>query len=263
MQHPPAARTRVLAARALPVAALLTATACSAGHPELPGTASSAAASAGRSPAALAPPTAPPPLTEDGARDALIAPGDLGERWRPTQGAAAWRDGLLKATAEDPDCRRLLDLLYTEEFLGPPAGARAVAGFDDAGGAAQLRYQVAAHRVADVDRALAWFAGLPVRCGRFPAVTAHGAEQDVEVDELPLPEVGDARQGLRVTLSGETAGGEPSFLVVEVAAVRVGEDTITLTNGGPGEVPEEATWRAVRAGAERLTEVRRRSGTEV
>jgi hypothetical protein len=194
---------------------------------------------------------------------ALISQDDLGEPWLPTQGAATWRDKLLKATTDDTDCHRLLDVLYTEEVFGTPTGPHAVIGLDDDHNEAQLRYHVAAHPPADVDRTLAWLRTLPQRCERFTAVTESGDTQRVHVTDVPLPQAGDARQGLRVTLSGETADGEPTFLTVDVAAVRVGEDTISLTNGGPGDVPADATQRAVELGTQRLTEIRRQGRTAV
>ncbi|WP_316959569.1 hypothetical protein [Streptomyces sp. TRM68367] len=85
----------------------------------------------------------------------------------------------------------------------------------------------------------------------------------VQVGDLPLPEVGDARQGLRVTLAGETADGEESVLTVELAAVRVGADAIGVTHGGLGDVSTEVTQAAVDLGARRLTEIRRQARAAV
>lgn len=267
MTHAPAA-ARALVASALSVTALLTTAACGSSAPNGfgPDAARSSAASASPSaaaPAAEQPSSAPPALDEAQMRSALITELDLGEPWVPTRGAATWRDGLLKAQVKDAECRRLLDALYTEELFGEPAGPRAVVTLDDAYNGSQLRYQIAAHRAADVDRALQWLRTMPERCGEFTAATARAGEQDVAVEELELPAAGDARLALRLTMTGETADGEPTYLTVDLAAVRVGEDAITLTNGGYGEVPPEVAQGVAELGAERLTEVQRQGRAQV
>lgn len=48
-----------------------------------------------------------------------------------------------------------------------------------------------------------------------------------------------------------------------MAAVRVGDDAIAVTNGSLGEVPSEATLTAVELGTSRLEEVRKRGRAEV
>ncbi|GAA3300198.1 hypothetical protein GCM10020295_40310 [Streptomyces cinereospinus] len=160
---------------------------------------------------------------------------------------ATWRDGFLKASAPValPDCQRLLDALYSDELLGAPA--RAVVGLDDGYADAQLRYQVSAQRPADVDRALAWLRTLPQKCRQFTATTARGAVQTVQVADSRLPEFGDARQGLRVTLTREEAG-QPVTLTVDAAAVRVGQDAFTVTNGGLADVYTEVTQAVAELG---------------
>ncbi|MBC2905314.1 hypothetical protein [Streptomyces cupreus] len=250
---------RVPIAPALALGALLTATACGAG-----GSDTTARPPASASPTASPPTSAPSPasapaLTEAQARAALITEADLGEPWSATQGAATWRDGMLKASTDKADCRRLLDVLYTEEFFGPDARTRAVTGLDDDWDGAQIRYQVVAHPSKDVDRTLSWLKSLPKKCGEFTAVTGTGAPEYGEVYETELPEVGDARQGLRITLSAD----DETTLTLDVAAVRVGDDAMVLTNGGLGDVPADATWVATELGAERLAEVRKSGRAEV
>jgi hypothetical protein len=258
MTHPSAASRHALVASALSVTALLAAAACSAKGPgRAPSPTGPASASAGQSPGSSR------ALTGDQAKAALVTEADLGEPWEPTEGAATWRDGLLKASTENADCQRLLDALYTEELFGTPTGPRATVGLDDVESAAQLRYQVAAHRAADVDRTLAWLKSLPEKCGEFTAATPHDGMQDVQVSELPLPEVGDARQALRVSLAGETEDGELFVLTMDVAAVRVGDDAISLTHGGLGDVYAEVTQAAVQLGAHRLTEIRQQGRADV
>ncbi|KUO21267.1 hypothetical protein [Streptomyces dysideae] len=256
MPRPPA---RTFVASALSATALLTATACSAGPDKAPTTARAAATPT----TAQSPTTTAPALTEAQARDALISDADLGEPWTPTQGAATWRDAMLKATTDLPDCRRLLDALYTEEFFGAEARTQAVVGLDDNWDEAQLRYQVVAHRPAEVDRTLGWLRTLPEKCAQFGATTARGVPQAVEVSEAALPEVGDARQALRVLLTGATEDDESLTLTVDVAVVRVGGDAIVVTNGGLGDVLNEATQAAVDLGAHRLAEVRKQGRVQV
>ncbi|WP_318213649.1 hypothetical protein [Streptomyces sp. SCL15-6] len=216
-----------------------------------------------QSPAALPSAAAPPALTRAQASAALITGADLGEAWGPTLGAATWRDDLLKATATDPDCRRLLDVLYTEELFGASPAPRATAALDDQVGHAQLHYRITSHRAAGIDRTLAWLATLPDMCGHFTAEAARGAAREVRVTGVTLPEAGDARQGLRVTVTGTTADAGPAVLTVDLVAVRVGDDAISLTNGSLGEAAEDATRTAVEVGAGRLTEIRRQGRAQV
>lgn len=258
MPRPPA-RARVLTAPALALGALLTVTACGADGSDTTAT-PRAAASPTASPTSPAPsPASAPALTEAQAQAALITEADLGEPWSATQGAATWRDGMLKASTDKPDCRRLLDVLYAEEFFGPEARTRAVTGLDDDWDGAQIRYQVVAHPRKEVDRTLSWLKSLPKKCGEFTAVTATGAREYTEVYETELPEVGDARQGLSITMTT----GDGTTLTLDVAAVRVGDDALVLTNGGLGDVPGEATWAATELGAHRLAEVRKWGRAEV
>lgn len=262
MPRPP---VRVLTAPALALGALLTATACGAGDTGAAAKSSSSASSSpspartGTAPSTAPSPAAAPALTEAQAQAALITEADLGEPWSATQGAATWRDGMLKASTEKPDCRRLLDMLYTEEFFGPDARTRAVTGLDDDWDGAQMRYQVVAHPPKEVDRTLDWLRSLPDKCGEFTAVTATGTLERAAVWETELPEVGDARQGLRIAVSD----GEENTLTVDLAAVRVGADAIVLTNGGLGDVPAEWTWAATELGAHRVAEVRKQGRAQV
>ncbi|MEV6179608.1 hypothetical protein ACIHAR_35445 [Streptomyces sp. NPDC052016] len=200
-------------------------------------------------------------LTDSQARSALITDTDLGAPWTPTRGAATWRDGLLKATTPTAECQKLLDRLYADELLGGPA--RAVVALDDPDSGAQLRYQLTGLRPAQADRALDWLKTLPENCARFTAKAPDDTVLDVTVGELPLPEVGDVRQGLRVTLTDWNTDGDPLALAIDVAAVRAGQDTFALTNGSLNDVPNEATQAAVQLGVQRLTEVRKQGRVQV
>ncbi|MFE5257415.1 hypothetical protein [Streptomyces coelicoflavus] len=273
MQLAPAARpsparaARPLLGAALSAVLALTATACDTVGGRAPDRPAGTTPPTARSPAALPSRALPPVLTRGQARAALITAADLGEAWEPTRGAATWRDEVLKATAERTergDCRRLLDILYTEDLFGGGAttAPRAAAALDDPGGGAQLHYRITSYRAADLDRTLAWLGTLPDTCGRFEA-DADGTGRDVRdvrVTALTPPEAGDARRGLRVTVSGSRPG---EVLTVDLVAVRVGDDALSLTNGTLGEPADDATLTAVEVGTRRLTEVRRQGRVQV
>ncbi|MFI6335995.1 hypothetical protein [Streptomyces sp. NPDC050535] len=245
--------SRVLAS-ALTAGVLVSASACSSVQGVEPTnerpTVSSAAPS---SPAAKATSS----LTVTQARDALLGPAELGERWSATQGGATWRDGLLKGRTDTPDCQRLLDGLYAEDLLGEPKGVGAVVGLDESDTAAQLRYQVAAYGgPAEVDAKMAWLRTLPVKCAEFTSTDVRGGRQTVRVEPAALPGVGDAREGLRMTVSAEgDLYGETPTLTLDFAAVRVGDRAVTLTNGGLGGAEKDFTAQAVQLGTQRLHDV--------
>ena len=88
---------RVLLASVLSLGTLVGASACSLGAQVRVQT-PAPSRSAKPAPTATAPPSSRP-LTEAQAHAALVTEGDLGAPWAPTQGAATWRDGVLKATA--------------------------------------------------------------------------------------------------------------------------------------------------------------------
>ncbi|MEU0073910.1 hypothetical protein ABZ027_30830 [Streptomyces sp. NPDC006332] len=257
---PSPARARSLAASALALGALLGTASCdalttppTAEKPDYAATTAAPTASPGGTPA----------LTQAQAQAALVTAADLGEQWAPTQGVATWHDGLLKATVQRPDCRRLLDTLYAEDLFGANTRARAVTGLDDVWNGSQLRYQVVTQSPADVDRTVAWLKTLPAKCAEFTVTTAHGAVQNVQVTDAGLPGVGNARQGLRITLSGATLNDEPVLLTLDVAVVRVGDDAIGLTHGGLGDVSPDVTQAAVQLGAQRLAEVRKTGRAQI
>jgi hypothetical protein len=232
---------------------------CAAG--ELPVAGRAGVSPAVRASASAAP--APRELTEAEAQAALVTPGDLGDPWGTTQGAATWRDGVLKATSEEPDCRRLLEALYTDDLFQTEPRVRAVTGLDDPLDQTQLRYQVLGPDPAAVDRTLAWMRTLPGRCGRFTAVTERGAVLGVQVSDAALPEVGDVRQGLRVTVAGGTEDGRTDMLTLDVVAVRLGDDMIAFTHGGLGEVSADTTNAVVQVGAARLDGIRKQGRKQV
>jgi hypothetical protein len=246
-----------LLAPALAAGVLLTTSACSGGDDSGRGRADTTEISS--SPLAQASPAA---LTPAGARAALVTEADLEDDWSQVKNAATWRDSLLvgkvdvadfiTGKADAADCQKLLDRLYGDDLLGKPSGASALTGFEE--GASRLLYQVAAYDRAGLDSSFSWLKSLPVKCDQFTVTDDSGAERTVQVTERSLPKEGDARQGLRVTVRG-TSGGEPATLTLDVAAVRVGTDAITLTNGGLDGVDGDSTEQAVKLGTARLKDV--------
>jgi type V secretory pathway adhesin AidA len=205
----------------------------------------------------------PTTLTTDRARTALITEADIEDDWTQVKDTEAgnWHDSLLigrvdvsdflTAKAQAADCRRLLGSLFDDELLGRPSGASALRGFTQ--GDSRLLYQVASYERADPQDSLNWMANLPEKCDRF-TVTDGGDQRTVEVVETSLPGVGDAREGLRVTVRG-TTGGTEATLTLDVAAVRVGEDAITVTAGGLDGDENDSVEQAVRLGTQRLKDV--------
>ncbi|MFJ5915968.1 hypothetical protein ACIQFW_09245 [Streptomyces ardesiacus] len=251
---------------ALAVALALTATACGAAGERAADRPAGTPSGTVRSPAALPSAALPPALTPGQARAALITAADLGEAWEPTRGAATWRDEVLKTASEGTardGCRGLLDALYTEDLFGGSAAAapRATAALDDTDTGAQLHYRITSYRAADLDRTLAWLATLPDTCGHV-GTRAAGAAREVRVTALTPPETGDARVGLRVTVR-DTAATEDGTLTVDVIAVRIGDDALSLTHGTLGTPSGTATRTATETGTARLTEARRQGRAQV
>ncbi|KND43985.1 MULTISPECIES: hypothetical protein [Streptomyces] len=208
------------------------------------------------------PPSAPSALTDARARSALLRQDDLGEAWAGTQGAATWRDGLLKGRTDLPECQELLDAVYAEDVLGKPRGGTAVTGFDDFEYGAQLRYQVGAYDRADIDARLSHLRELVGKCGEFTITGSQGREYGAEVTPVELPgDLGDARQGLRLVVSGDVEG-EDSALTLDLATVRVGDTAALVTHGGLYGIDDTATRDAATAGAKRLRNVLKTEGQD-
>ncbi|MFH9002471.1 hypothetical protein ACH4E5_04400 [Streptomyces afghaniensis] len=202
-------------------------------------------------------------LTTDGARAALITEADIEDDWTQVKDTEAdnWHDSLLIGTvdvsdfltakAQAADCQRLLDSLFDDDLLGRPSGASELRGFEQ--GDSRLLYQVASYERTDPQDSLNWMANLPEKCDQF-TVTDDGEQRTVQVVETSLPGVGDAREGLRVTVRGRT-GGAQATLTLDVAAVRVGDDAITVTAGGLDGGESDSVQQAVRLGTQRLKDV--------
>lgn len=261
MSHRPPRPARPLRALAPALAAgvLLTTAACSDGDGDDGGPDRADTTRISSSPLAQA---SPAPLAPAGARAALVTEADLEDDWNQVKNAATWRDSLLvgkvdvadflTAKANAADCQKLLDRLYSDDLLGKPSGASALTGFEE--GASRLLYQVAAYDKAGLDTSFAWLKSLPVKCDQFTAKDSSGGQRTVQVVSTSLPKVGDARQGLRVTVQG-TSGGAPATLTLDVAALRVGTDAITITNGGLDGADHDSTEQAAKLGTARLKDV--------
>ncbi|MFJ5994763.1 hypothetical protein [Streptomyces sp. NPDC092370] len=260
MTRRPSRLVRVLSP-ALAAGTLLTTAACSDGGgtdgARVPGVTASQAAAQRQTPS----PTAT--LPTDGARNALITEADIEDDWTQVKDAEAksWHDSLLIGTvdvsdfltakAQASDCQRLLDSLYDDDLLGRPSDASELRGFRQ--GDSRLLYQVASYDRTDPQDLLKWMATLPEKCDQF-TVTDGKDKRTVQVIEIPLPKAGDARQGLRVTVQGPT-GGDEATLTLDVAAVRVGDDAITVTAGGLDGDENDSVRQAVQQGTQRLKDV--------
>jgi hypothetical protein len=275
MSRRPSRPVRLLAS-ALAAGALLTTAACSDGDGSQ--TASDTAAEQARvaernaakqtpsgSPTSSptgSPSASPSALTEAGAKAALLTEADLEDDWNQVQDADKWRDRLLvgevdvadflTAKANAADCRQLLDGLFRDNLLGEPSGPSALAGFEQ--GDSRLLEQVAGYDRAGLDDRLKWMGSLPQKCDRFTATDSRGGERTVQVTEASVPDVGDAREGLHVTVQG-TAADSPATLTLDIAAVRVGTSAVTVTGGGLDGGETDSVERGARLGTERLKTV--------
>ncbi|WP_019070869.1 hypothetical protein [Streptomyces hokutonensis] len=268
MRRRPSSRpVRVLAA-ALAAGTLLTCAACSGGSGGSAGGdgASDIAASPLAAKSPLASPrtgrSASPVLTEAGARAALISEADLEDNWTQVKDAATWGDklvigkvdvgALLTAKTNAVDCQKLLDALYGDDLLGKPSGASALTGFEQS--ESRLLYQVAAYDRARLGASLNWLKTLPVKCDQFTATDSKGGRRTVQVIEDDVPAVGDARQGLQVTVTS-TGASQPTTLTLQLAVVRVGTDAITVTSGGLNGTESGTTKAALEQGTSRLKDI--------
>ncbi|MDX3371373.1 hypothetical protein PV387_36150, partial [Streptomyces sp. ME02-6987-2C] len=202
------------------------------------------------------------PFTEAGAKAALLTEADLEGGWNQVQDADKWRDRLLvgevdvadflTAKSSATDCQALLDALYGDGLLGDPSGPSALTGFER--GDSRLLEQVAGYDRGGLDARMKWLRTLPDTCDEFTATGAGGAKRTVQVTEASVPEVGDARAGLRVSVQGDADGG-PATLTLDVAAVRVDTSAVTVMGGGLDGGQADSVEQAVRQGTERLKTV--------
>jgi hypothetical protein len=263
--------SRVLAA-VLATGTLLTTAACSSADNGASAGSETATAAVERALAAqtespMSPTSSPtsspaPELSAAGARNALITEADIEDNWTQVENPRDWRNSLLvgqvdvaaflEGRSDVSQCQRLIDSLYDETLLGRPSGASALNGFQE--GDSRLLHQVAAYQKADLDKSMKWLRSLPDTCDQFTLTGGDTGDRTVRVVGMSLPEEGDARQGLTVTVRGES-GGEPVTLTLDVAVVRIGANAITVTNGGLDGADHDTTSTAVEQGTQRLREV--------
>ncbi|MEW1994215.1 hypothetical protein ACFWFH_10440 [Streptomyces coelicoflavus] len=208
------------------------------------------------------PSASPGTLTESGAKAALLTEADLEGGWNQVQDADKWRDRLLvgevdvaaflSAKAEAAECRQLIDGLYRDNLLGEPSGPSALTGFEQ--GDSRLLEQVAGYDRAGLDDRLKWLDSLPQTCDEFTVTDSDGNKRTVQVTEASVPDVGDAREGVHVTVQGN-ADATPVTLTLDIAAVRVGTSALTVTSGGLDGGQASSVERGVRQGTERLQTV--------
>lgn len=209
------------------------------------------------------PSPSPSALTEAGAKAALLTEADLEGDWNQVEDADKWRDRLLVGevdvsdfltakTDAAADCQELLDALYRDNLLGEPSGPSALTGFEQ--GDSRLLEQVAGYDRAGLDERLKWLDSMPDTCDQFTATDSAGEKRTVQVTEASVPDVGDASEGLHVTVRG-TAADNPATLTLDIAAVRVGTSALTVTGGGLDGDEVASVERAVRQGTERLKTV--------
>ncbi|NEB10547.1 hypothetical protein G3I32_17095 [Streptomyces coelicoflavus] len=208
------------------------------------------------------PSASPGTLTESGAEAALLTEADLEGGWNRVEDADKWRDRLLvgevdvaaflSAKAEAAECQQLIDGLYRDNLLGEPSGPSALAGFEQ--GDSRLLEQVAGYDRAGLDDRLKWLDSLPQTCDEFTATDSDGEKRTVQVTEASVPDVGDAREGVHVTVQG-SADATPVTLTLDIAAVRVGTSALTITSGGLDGGQASSVERGVRQGTERLQTV--------
>ncbi|WP_081238249.1 hypothetical protein [Streptomyces viridosporus] len=258
----PAARSARAPAALLATGTLLLTAACSGGDDRTVTESETGTTVAERPLAARTTASPASDLTETGARNALITESDIEDYWDQVKDPQSWRDSLLvgqvdvaeflngKSDAEA--CQRLVNALYDETLLGKPSGASALTGFQE--GDSRLLYQVAAYQEDDLDDSMTWLKSLPDTCDQFTLTGSGGGQRTVQVVEMSLPEEGDDRQGLTVTVKG-TSGGDPVTLTLDVAAVRIGANAITVTNGGLDGADHDTTKAAVEQGTPRLEDV--------
>jgi hypothetical protein len=196
------------------------------------------------------------PLTEAQAETALIGASDLGSPWEQTDEDAA-HAGLLEGEAEgSEDCQKFLDRLEDGDLLGEETSTDASRVFYDNANESYLDYKVAAYEnAADVQKEMDWLKKLPQTCDQFTAkVGADDTDATVQVIEFALPDAGDDHIGLHTTLTTKVEGVDAT-LTLDSAAVLMGPNGITFTNGGLQGAERNATEQAAKLGSQRLQQV--------
>ncbi|GAA1928425.1 lipoprotein [Streptomyces sodiiphilus] len=191
-------------------------------------------------------------VTEAQARAALITDEDLPGQWSPADDGGTPAGRMLRGKAGAAACHDLISGLRDNDVVGPGSGATADRTFR--GGDSTLSYQVAAYQEEAAVQGLERIKRLPAKCDDFTLTDAHGHRATAQVTGVSLPDTGDDSAGVRMVLDTEVEG-LAATLTLEVAAVRVGPNVLTVVNGGLDGADEEATRTAVDTGTDRLREV--------
>ncbi|WP_347341199.1 hypothetical protein [Streptomyces sp. HSG2] len=247
-----------LIATAVTAGALLTTAACADSSSDTSGTRAETAAAAEA--AARQTEGSSGTLTSEQARQALITEEDLEDDWQEVDGADDWDDDLeiggvdvddfLDPADDDDNCERLIDDLFDDDLLSDPTGAEAVRGF--AMGDARLLNQVASYNSGRLDSSMDWLKDLPSQCDQF-TVTDDDEQRTVQIVEMSLPDLGDDRQGLEITVQGDSEN--PSTLTFDLAVVRIGDNALTITSGSPDGGEQDSVRQGAEAGTQRLQDV--------
>ncbi|MFI7240751.1 hypothetical protein [Streptomyces qinglanensis] len=197
------------------------------------------------------------PLSEQQARAALLAEGNLPAGWRHADLADAAPAGAApeELRTDDRDCRRLFDVLRgdADEHEARTAASRGYRGGADG---PYLSSRVASYDSEDGDgskRALSTFRSVRANCRTF-TVENGAVTVAFTVSRLKAGPGGDsACARLRGTARGGPADGEQLTLDLVLSRVRQSTTSVALLSVGDGDTGLARS--AAEAAAERLTEV--------
>ncbi|MGD3105486.1 hypothetical protein [Streptomyces sp. YGL11-2] len=184
----------------------------------------------------------------------MISPSALGAQWNPATGGATRQDALLQSKVNKANCQTLLGRLESGNLMGATPTAKAAEAFNEPSRNAKMTYQVASYSEADADKGMAWLKTLPNVCDGFTAVDPSGNKAIGQVVQTSLPNAGDDRFGVRMTMAS-TVQGLRTTLTLDAAAARIGPNVISVTNGGTGGAGSADTQQAVQSGVQRLQRV--------
>ncbi|MEU3753339.1 hypothetical protein AB0H17_11330 [Streptomyces olivoreticuli] len=213
----------------------------------------------GGSASSPSPAAATPAVTRAQADSALITETDLEGNWTRTSNAHGPGDELFRGKANTPQCQRFLDDLASGNLLGEKPQDQADRRFTG-GSNAYLHYRVAGYAPGDAEKGIARLKTLPQACDQFDVAYSGGVKGSGQVVTSKLPGVGEGDVGLQLTLK-TTLKGLPATLTLDTAAVRVGPNALTLTNGGLGGAVHPVTEQAVKQGTQQLKDVLKKHST--
>jgi hypothetical protein len=197
--------------------------------------------------------SAVPALSQAQARTALIKASDLPAPWAPTGGAGSGNP-LFDGRTGKAECQKLLNALRDNDIVGRTAKAKADARFENTLNNSLLSYRVGSYELKAAEDGMALVRGLPQVCNGFTATIVGGTKATVQVVGGSPAQAGEDTAGLTVTME-TTVKGVSATVTTEMAAVRIGPNVISISNGGLEGIDSSATARAVEHGAQRLKDV--------